>query len=259
MLAVRWAAAEAARREAPLRLVLAFAWPHNALRRSGGQEQMHRDVLLTAARGQLGVAAAAAVRDEPGLDVQEQLVVGSPIPVLAEEAGRAQLLVLGDRGRGQVEGLLVGSVAGALAPHGPCPVVVVRGDEQASTALPVIVGVDEHSDAAIAFAFEAAAARRVSVVAVHSWWQPVFEPRDGGEAGRTADQSDEGFAWVGRWAQKFPGFFLELAIAGSPAIGLLSRAARPARRRRSRVVAASLRWSSDRSGLLLTARCAQSP
>ena len=39
---------------------------------------------------------------------------------------------------------------------------------------------DGHSDDAIAFAFEAAAARRVSVVAVHSWWQPVFEPEMAG-------------------------------------------------------------------------------
>jgi nucleotide-binding universal stress UspA family protein len=102
MRAVRWGAAEATRRTTPLRLVLGFAWPYEALR-PGGQEEMHRDVLLTAAREQLGLAAAA-VRDEPGLDVQQQLIVGSPIPVLAQEARRAQLLVLSDRGLGQVEG-----------------------------------------------------------------------------------------------------------------------------------------------------------
>jgi nucleotide-binding universal stress UspA family protein len=190
---------------------------------------MHRDVLLTAAREQLGVAAAAAVRDEPGLDVQQQLVVGSPIPVLAEEAGRAQLLVLGDRGLSQVEGLLVGSVTGALAPHGPCPVVVVRGDEQPYTSLPVVVGVDGHSDAAIAFAFEAAAARRVSVVAVHSWWQPVFEPEMAAVLfDRRAIQAEEEQVLAQRlagWAAKYPGVFVDrCVIADSPAIGLLEQA-----------------------------------
>ena len=229
MLAVRWAAAEAARREAPLRLVFAFAWPHHALRRRGGQEQMHRDVLLTAAREQLGVAAAAALRDEPGVDVQQQLIVGSPIPVLAEEAGRAQLLVLGDRGLGRVAGLLVGSVAGALAPHGPCPVIVVRGHEAPSASLPVVVGVDGNSDAAIAFAFEAAAARRVSVVAVHSWWQPVFEPEMAAVLfDRRAIQAEEERLLAQRlagWAEKYSGVFVERhVIADSPAVGLLEQA-----------------------------------
>jgi nucleotide-binding universal stress UspA family protein len=184
---------------------------------------------LTAAREQLGLAAAAAVRDEPGLDVQQQLIVGSPIPVLAQEARRAQLLVLGDRGLGQVEGLLVGSVAGALAPHGPCPVVVIRGDGQPPASLPVVVGVDEHSDAAIAFAFEAAAARRVSVVAVHSWWQPVFEPEMAAVLfDREAIQAEEERILAQRlagWAEKYPGVFVErCVIADSPARGLLEQA-----------------------------------
>jgi nucleotide-binding universal stress UspA family protein len=229
MQAVRWAAAEAARREAPLRLVFAFAWPHQALRRRGGQEQMHRDVLLAAAREQLGTAAEAAVRAEQGLDVQQQLIVGSPIPVLAEEAGRAQLLVLGHRGLGQVEGLLVGSVAAALAGHGPCPVVVLRGDEQPLESLPVVVGVDGHSDAAIAFAFEAAAARRVSVVAMHSWWQPVFEPEMAAVLfDRRAIQTEEERVLAQRldgWADKYPGVFVERhVIADSPAVGLIEQA-----------------------------------
>jgi nucleotide-binding universal stress UspA family protein len=229
MRAVRWGAAEAARRETPLRLVLAFAWPHAALRRPGGQEEVHRDVLVTAAREQLDVAAAAALRDEPGLDVQQQLIVGSPIPVLAEEAGRAQLLVLGDRGLGRVEGLLVGSVAGALAPHASCPVVVVRGGDDPPASLPVVVGVDGHSDDAIAFAFEAAAARRVSVVAVHSWWQPVFEPEMAGVLfDREAIQAEEERILAQRlagWAEKYPGVVVERwVIADSPARGLLAQA-----------------------------------
>jgi nucleotide-binding universal stress UspA family protein len=190
---------------------------------------MHRDVLVTAARAQLDRAAAAAMRDEPGLDVQQQLIVGSPIPVLAQEARRAQLLVLGDRGLGQVEGLLVGSVAGALAPHASCPVVVVRGDDDPPASLPVVVGVDGHSDAAIAFAFEAAAARRVSVVAVHSWWQPVFEPEMAGVLfDREAIQADEERILAQRlagWAEKYPGVFVErCVIADSPARGLLAQA-----------------------------------
>ena len=198
--------------------------------------------------------------------MQQRLIVGSPIPVLAQEARRAQLLVLGDRGLGQVEGLLVGSVAGALAPHGPCPVVVIRGDGQPSASLPVVVGVDAHSDDAIAFAFEAAAARRVSVVAVHSWWQPVFEPEMAGVLfDREAIQAEEERILAQRmagWTEKYPGVFVERrVIADSPARGLLEQA-RAAQLVvvGSRVGGLSLRWSSDRSGTsCCTARRAPSP
>ena len=42
----------------------------------------------------------------------------------------------------------------------------------------VVVGVDGSAtrDAAVGFAMEAAAARNVGVVAVHSWWEPVLDP-----------------------------------------------------------------------------------
>lgn len=226
--AVRWGAAEAARRGIPLRLVIAFAWP-DARGRRGGEQESHRETLLSAARERLAVAAAAAVADQSGLDVEQQLLVGSPIPVLAEEARRAQVLVLGDRGLGPVEGLLVGSVAAALTPHAPCPVVVVRGAERPPGTLPVVVGFDEHSDAAVGFAFEAAAARRVSVVAVHSWWQPVFEPEMAAMVfDRDAIQADEEQLLAQRlvgWAGKYPGVVVERHVTGdSPATALLDQA-----------------------------------
>jgi hypothetical protein len=84
--------------------------------------------------------------------------------VLGEEAHRAQLLVLGSRGLGGLSGLLLGSVAVGLAARAACPVVVVRGEERGGAGPgPVVVGVDRssNSEGAIAFAYEAAAARGV--------------------------------------------------------------------------------------------------
>lgn len=75
-------------------------------------------------------------------------------------------MVVGSRGLGTVTGLLVGSTAVALAAHGHSPVVVVRGT--AVPGGPVVVGVDGSpaSEAALAFAFEAASMRGVVLIAL---------------------------------------------------------------------------------------------
>ncbi|HEY4421553.1 MAG TPA: universal stress protein [Pseudonocardia sp.] len=176
--AVRWAAAEAVRRRVPLRVVTAFGWiPDHALGQ-GVLGARYREIMLGKARGYLAAAVALAEQESPGLEVEQQLVVGYPIGVLSSESGRAQLVVIGDRGLGGVTGLLVGSVAVGLVVRAECPVVVVRGEEaQQNASLPVAVGVDgsPNSESALAFAYEEAATRGVPLVAVHILWDLPVE------------------------------------------------------------------------------------
>jgi nucleotide-binding universal stress UspA family protein len=231
--AVRWGAAEAGRRGVPLRLVIAFAWVSDTAAGHRGHGERYREILLGIARGKLADAAVVAEMATPGGEVEQQLIVGSPIVVLADEARRAQVLVVGDRGLSRIEGLLAGSVAVALAAHAPCPVVVVRGaDKEPAATAPVVVGVDGStgSDAAIAFAFEAASARHTGLVAVHSWLDMVFEPeiaamlsdRDAIETAERQLLSDR----LAGWSEKYPDVIAEqLAIRGSPARSLLEQAA----------------------------------
>jgi nucleotide-binding universal stress UspA family protein len=169
--AVRWAAAEATRRAVPLRVVTAFDWSRNHAIGEIRLGASYRDIMLQQARRNLADAAAVAERAAGGIPVEQQLVVGFPLAVLAAESERAQLVVIGDRGLGGVTGLLLGSVAIGLSAHAECPLVVVRGDEDPDPAAPVVVGVDGSplSEAALAFAYEAAAARGVHLVAVHTW------------------------------------------------------------------------------------------
>ena len=75
----------------------------------------------------MAAAAALAEQESPGLEVEQQLVVGYPIDVLGAESGRAQLVVIGDRGLGGLTGLLVGSVAPTkLQPTRGAPLVAVH-------------------------------------------------------------------------------------------------------------------------------------
>jgi nucleotide-binding universal stress UspA family protein len=173
--AVRWAAAEAGRRSSSLRVVTAFPWSYDEIHTGTRRGHEHRKDLLDRSRTQLEDAVAIAVSTRPGVPIGHRLVEGHPVEVLEAEARTGQLLVVGSRGLGGLSGLLVGSVSAAVSVHAACPVVVVRRDAGGWSDQPVVVGVDggEAGEAALEFAFEAAAARGVELAAVHSWSDAV--------------------------------------------------------------------------------------
>jgi nucleotide-binding universal stress UspA family protein len=160
---------------------------------------------LRAARAHLRHAALAATEEAPGVVVEQELRNGYPVPQLVEESRSARLVVVGDRGRGGVAGLLLGSVAVALAARGECPVAVVRG-RTSSVDGPVVVGVDGTplSEAALAWAFEAADERAAELVAVHAWRDLILDqptPADDGiEQRARADLAER----LAGWCNKYP-------------------------------------------------------
>jgi nucleotide-binding universal stress UspA family protein len=64
----------------------------------------------------------------PGRSCETRVLRGRPASALIEEAKRwgADLIVLGSRGHGPLESLLLGSVSAEVVDHAPCPVLVAR-------------------------------------------------------------------------------------------------------------------------------------
>jgi nucleotide-binding universal stress UspA family protein len=203
--AVLWAAREARRRHAPLRVVQAVdpTMPPNRWPDPGSGPDLH-EIRVRAARAHLTHAVRAAAEEAPGIVVEHEVLDGFPVGQLVQESRSAQLVVIGDRGRGGVAGLLLGSIAAALAAQGDCPVAVVRGRTSTADG-PVVVGVDGTpvSEAALAWAFEAADARSAELVAVHAWgdllldrptsWDAVVE-----QQGR-AELAERLAGWCGKY------------------------------------------------------------
>jgi nucleotide-binding universal stress UspA family protein len=65
-------------------------------------------------------------KEHPEVAVLRQVSVRSPRAALLTAAEDAQLLVVGRRGRGGIQGMILGSVSQALLWHAPCPVAVVH-------------------------------------------------------------------------------------------------------------------------------------
>ncbi len=122
--ALGFAFAEASLRGAGLRAVHAWSRPI-----AGGGPLALRAAEETAAReaaeGRLPAEALAGWSERyPDVKVTEQLEHGHPALVLAEASAHAGLLVVGSRGRGDLTGLLLGSVSHSLLHHAACPLVV---------------------------------------------------------------------------------------------------------------------------------------
>ncbi|GGW50067.1 hypothetical protein GCM10010350_37910 [Streptomyces galilaeus] len=126
LAAVDRAVDAAARLGLPLRLVHASLWERYegalALR---GQERPSVRVL---AEHIVACAAERARRRNPDVKVSTAILASEPADALLGEGNNASLLVTGSRGRGELRGLLLGSVGLAVAARAHCPVTVVRGD-----------------------------------------------------------------------------------------------------------------------------------
>lgn len=122
--ALRWALDESARREGS-DIVAVMAWGFLDQHHAVGEEiephygpEQARDALRSFVEQAVGVDNARHVALEPVND--------SPVPALLGAADGSGLLVVGARGLGGFQSLLLGSVSQQCAHHAPCPIAIVR-------------------------------------------------------------------------------------------------------------------------------------
>ncbi len=175
--ALDWAAAEAVRRGLPLKVVLAvelgaaLPMPMD----SGAPWAMAK--IEGAAREVLSDAVDRARKTDPGLVVESSLVIDTAAAALVAASRSASLVVVGNRGHGDLVGTLLGSVAFGVTAHSQCPVAVVRGGSTRvpGPEAPVVVGVDGSppSDAAVDEACDLAERAGAQLKVVAAYQVPV--------------------------------------------------------------------------------------
>ena len=86
---------------------------------------MDREALFADIQIQLDAGVAWLQSHFPGLEVETQLVDGSPVDILVEASRHVELVVVGTRGRGGFAGMLLGSTSDGVLHHAKGPVMVV--------------------------------------------------------------------------------------------------------------------------------------
>ena len=187
--AVRWAAQEAARRNAPLRIVHAVPIPR---RRSTDTTRPTPHQRRVAAQ-----AYTVAKHTEGGVHSVTEVVAGDPATVLLTAAAEGQLVVLGKSTTGALDEWVVAPVAVRVAARSPRPVVLVPRPRSAAAAertVAAVLGLGEPSDDERVAEFAAEAAQRAGTALTVLQIRRTRAPVRGGSIQEEVE-----------WEQRFPG------------------------------------------------------
>ncbi|MGI5255944.1 universal stress protein [Streptomyces angustmyceticus] len=226
LAAARWAADEAERRSAVLRLL--HAWillaaeapdtPPERDQNAGVRQIMDRALDEVRAR-------------HPHLQIIEDLVGAEAEPALLRAVGESRMLALGSRALTAWESYVLGDVSLEVVGRAEGPVVLVRGgwsamppqpDDSGPVSRPgprIVVGMSLHTpcDPLLAFAFDAAGNRGLPLQAVHGRTLPVHAYAPWGvdpDVARevTEEAEDELRESLSPWRERFPEVPVQLTV-----------------------------------------------
>lgn len=227
--AVEWAAREAVMRAASVTLMhviepVVVNWPIAPMQGSitEWQQQNAHQVITHAQK-----AFYAGIGEAQAPSMHTEVRAGTAVSELTDASTQAQMIVVGNRGMGAVERVILGSVSSGLLHHAHCPVTVVHAEEThpVDPTSPVLLGIDGSpaSEGATTLAFDEASRRGVDLVALHAWSDvPVF-PIFGMDWRRFEDEGHEvlGERLAG-WNEQYPDVRVQRRIvADQPARWLI--------------------------------------
>lgn len=124
--ALGFALDHAGRKGATVRAMYVSEVSHSHAASRGEHRMSAEDANLAAAEPLIADAIRPYAEKYPEVTVHRELVTGSAWRTLADASEHAALLVVGSRGRGAFESMLLGSVGQALLHHARCPVAIAR-------------------------------------------------------------------------------------------------------------------------------------
>lgn len=233
--AVRWAAREAAMRNVVLTIVHGLSvplegwsdWPTTPTDEPadfGPWRDERGQKILEDARG----VAREAAKDFGAVQITTEVLVSPLVPALIDLSNEAQLIVVGCRGRGPLQRVLLGSVSTALVHHAHCPVAVIHDEAAPGPQAPVVVGIDGSpaSELATAIAFDEASWRGVELVAVHAWWDADMSELPAAQWSVIGSAAEEELAErLAGWQERYPDVRVRrVVVVDQPAHQLLAEA-----------------------------------
>jgi nucleotide-binding universal stress UspA family protein len=218
--AMAWAADDATRRRARLRIVHVWEpWSYDFPFEAAPHSQRSIPAYW---EGVLAAAVEWVHGHAPDVEVSAALVTGAVSERLTTESEDADELILGSRGLDGLTALVLGSVSRSVAGHALGPVVVVRRSPPTRQG-EIVVGFDgsEPSQAALDYALQQARLREARVRVLYAWWRPAFTPHATPYAGGVQEALEEESREVQRrldpWHERYPDVRMTCsAVRGHP-------------------------------------------
>lgn len=227
-----WAARDAALRNVPLTMVHAVVTPTVTFPPVPYPDSL---AVRLEDEGKRAVMHAAKIAEDSipadrKVTINRELVYSAPVPALIKMSDEAELLVVGNSGRGLLARGVLGSVSSAVVRHANCPVAVIRDEDQLMPDpqnAPVLVGIDGSpaSELATAIAFDEASRRGVDLMALQAWSDVAVLDVAGMDWASVEAEAERSLAEnLAGWQERYPDVAVHrLVVSDRPARQLVEK------------------------------------
>jgi nucleotide-binding universal stress UspA family protein len=168
------------------------------------QEQEGQRIIAKARR-----VAEDAVAETAEIPIHSEVFNSALVPTLVDLTKDAQMMVVGCRGQGALERVLLGSVSTGLVHRAHCPVAVIHNElaQAPGSDAPVLVGIDGSpaSELATSIAFDEASRRGVELIALHAWSDADWPNYPGVQWSAIVATAEETLAErLAGWQERYP-------------------------------------------------------